>query len=411
MKILCVTPTYWPAYEFGGPIQSLHLLNKGLKINGVDLTVYTTNKGQSSDIIVNQLVNVDDINTTYYSYYKCLDILGTTGWHFSLPMTYELRKNIKKFNLVYILSVWNFTSAITAYYCHKCNIPYIISPRGQLYKNVTNVKSWKKTPYFKFIVSNILKNAFAIHYTSEDEYLDVHERLKLKNKYIIKPNGIQLSDFKELPKIGEFIKKYPHLEDKDILLFLGRLSWKKGIDLVIKALPKIIKNNKNIHFVIAGNDEDNYKNELLKLIKKLKLNYCDLSNSFLENNNINKAIITFTGYLDDLNKKKAFVDSKVFILTSHSENFGMSVVEAMECGLPVIVSKNVGISNEIIKNKAGIVVNNTFDDITESINKLIGDNELRKEVKQNSKLFVRNNFDISKISTSMSQIFNELISK
>lgn len=241
MKILCVSPTYWPAFEYGGPIQSLHLLNKGLVNNGIEITVYTTNKGQSSDLEVNKKAKLDGIDIVYFSYINFFEFLGTTGWHFSLPLISELKHNLKQYNLVYILSVWNFTSAITAYYCNKYNIPYIISPRGQLYHKVAKIKSWKKIPYYKLVVSKIMKNASAIHYTSEDEYLDVHKRLKLVCEPIIKPNGISIFEYSRLPVEGSFVELYPHLKGKDILLFLGRLSWKKGIDIVIKSLPKIIE--------------------------------------------------------------------------------------------------------------------------------------------------------------------------
>ena len=138
-----------------------------------------------------------------------------------------------------------------------------------------------------------MKNASAIHYTSEDEYLDVHKRLKLDCEPIIEPNGISIIEYNQLPVEGSFVELYPHLKGKDILLFLGRLSWKKGIDLVIKSLPKIIENNKNIHFVIVGNDEDNYKSELIELIKSLKLSYVDITSPSIKQNEIINSNITW----------------------------------------------------------------------------------------------------------------------
>jgi len=398
MKILCVSPTYWPAFEYGGPIQSLHLLNKGLVSNGAELTVFTTNKGQSSDTVVNKTTKVDGIDIIYFSYFKFLEFIGTTGWHFSLPLISELKNNLKQYNLVYILSVWNFPSAITAYYCKKYNIPYIISPRGQLYENVTNVKSWKKKPYYNLIGKKILKGATAIHYTSEDEYVDVHERLNLNCKPIILQNGINLNEYSDLPENGSLFEIYPHLKNKKILLYLGRLSWKKGINIIIKTLPKIIKKNKEIHLVIAGNDENNYKNELIKLINNLKLKYCDLSISKPKSTDFDDTYITFTGYMDNVLKKKAFVDSKIFLLTSYSENFGMSVIEAMVSGLPVIISENVAISDIIKENNAGLVVNNSDEMIAESIYELLNNCNLYNEIMINGQKLIQNEYNINKVS-------------
>lgn len=142
----------------------------------------------------------------------------------------------------------------------------------------------------------------------------------------------------------------------------------------------------------------------------MELKYCDLSTSKPKSTDFNDTYITFTGYLDNLSKKKALVDSNIFILTSHSENFGMSVIEAMACGLPVIISKHVGIFNEIINNEAGIVVNNNLEKITESVIKLSENLELRKKMNENAKLFINKNYDINKISHSMSGVFEKIVS-
>ena len=322
MKILCVVPTYWPAFEFGGPIQSLHLLNKSLVNKGADVTVFTTNKGQSKDTYSNKLINIDGVDVIYFSYSESLDIIGSTGWHFSFPLRNKLDREVKKFDIVYILSVWNFTSIVTAFYCNKYSIPYIISPRGQLYPQVLAVKSWKKVPFYYLFVKRMLNNAISVHYTTQDEYFKVHTRLNLKSEPLVIPNGLDLTEYKELPAKGNFLKRYPHLKGKNIILFLGRLNWKKGIDLVIKSFPDIIRINKNAHFLIVGNDENNYKTELINLINSLNLQYFDFSNKKQGDTVSNQTSITFTGFLDLEDKKEAFVDSDVFILTSHSENFG-----------------------------------------------------------------------------------------
>ena len=146
-------------------------------------------------------------------------------------------------------------------------------------------------PYYKLIASRILTNAKAVHYTSEDEYLNVHERLGLKNSALIVPNGIVMDEYSNLPKKGEFIKLYPDLKDKQILLYLGRLSWKKGIDLIIKSLPSILDRNKNAHLVIAGNEEDNYKNELRTLFLRNQKEIIRLFITIEERNHYVKILI------------------------------------------------------------------------------------------------------------------------
>ena len=92
--------------------------------------------------------------------------------------------------------------------------------------------------------------------------------------------------------------------------------------------------------VLAGSGQDHYKNNLIAIVNQYNMNYIDFEYS-THNTRLNDTDIsvTFTGYLDDIQKREALVDSTVFVLSSYSENFGMSVVEAMACGTPVVISK------------------------------------------------------------------------
>ena len=157
MKLLCVIPSYWPAFQFGGPIFSVHELNKRIARNSIDVTVYTTNAGQEASLRANKQVDLDNIKVNYFAYSKLFQFLGSTGWHFSLAMTRAIRQNLKRFDLVYILGAWNYPVAAAAYYCRRARKPYIISPRGQLYPYLIKKKLWKKGIYYNFI-SNFFKN-------------------------------------------------------------------------------------------------------------------------------------------------------------------------------------------------------------------------------------------------------------
>ncbi len=87
MKLLCVIPSYWPAFQYGGPIVAVHGLNKTLVKKGINVTVYTTNVGLGGKVPINQEIDVDGIKVTYFSFTKFFEFLGTTGWQFSLRMT------------------------------------------------------------------------------------------------------------------------------------------------------------------------------------------------------------------------------------------------------------------------------------------------------------------------------------
>lgn len=80
MKLFCVIPSYWLAFQFGGPIYSVHSLNKTLVKKGVDVTVYTTNVGLDGKVSVNREVNVDGVKDTYFVPTKFFEFVGATSW-------------------------------------------------------------------------------------------------------------------------------------------------------------------------------------------------------------------------------------------------------------------------------------------------------------------------------------------
>ena len=274
MKILHVVSSYWPAFQFGGPIYSVHLLNKELVKKEVDVTVYTTNVGlkDKKDIIFKKETIIDGVKVFYFPYY------GYVHFTFSPALFWALAKNIKNFDLVHITGVWNFPVCAAAFWARFYRKPYIISPRGSLMKEPLEKKSsLKKKIHLFLIAKRDLKNAAAIHFTVErekEEYLRAGLPLK---KAIIIPNGFSSEEFNmgtsDVPNIDvntrtsdvqklDFRQKFGINTDKKIVLFLSRLNWKKGLDTLIPAFAEVIKKEPNVVLVLAGPDENNYKKEV-----------------------------------------------------------------------------------------------------------------------------------------------------
>ena len=180
-----------------------------------------------------------------------------------------LRENIKFFDIVYIVYVWNYPVAAASHYARKFGVPYIISPVGTLFTKTFSHKSWKKVPYFKLISERDLRNASAIHYTTPHESELCHKELNLSNKALVVPNGMNLSEYKKIPNPKNLQNTYPHLKGKKIILFLGRICWIKGLDRLIPAFAKLYEKRKDIHLLIVGNDEDNYAKEVKGVDRKI----------------------------------------------------------------------------------------------------------------------------------------------
>jgi glycosyltransferase involved in cell wall biosynthesis len=421
MKLLCVIPNYWPASQYGGTVAAMHCLNRALAKKGIEITVYTTNVGLEGRVPVNQETDLEGVKVTYFSFTKLFEFMGTLGWQFSRRMAQALKNNLPAFDAVFIVDVWSYPAAGASYYSRMYKKPYILIPSGMLYPDTFFKKIWKKWPYYHLVVKRDLKHATLIQYTSDEEEKKTHPLLGLKGRAAVIPNGINLQEFSDLPGREVLLNSYPYLKDKKIILFLGRLHWIKGLDILLKAYTMVARQSPDVHLLIAGNDESGYGLKVKKWVKQAGMKYVDrpLSASAqhpaLADRPVrasaqypHDASVTFTGILDDREKLVAYAGSDIFVLPSYSENFGMAAIEAMACGIPTIISNKVGIYKEVEQNKAGVVVNTNASDLYQAIKILLESHDLREKIKLNAGRLVKENYDIDKVAEKMIRIYREL---
>jgi len=395
MKVLHIIPAYYPAIQFGGPTISVHELNKALVRKGVRVTVCTTNCGLENEGQRKSFSEiVDGVKVWYLRYSKILNFLNPTGYQFSPDLKRWLRRNIQSYDLVHITAVWNYPTLAGASVARKAGKPYILSPRGALYPYTFKKKFLKKWAYFQFFVKKILKNAALIHYTTEDEKEQCHHFLGLKNRAVVVPNGLDFKKFANLPSQEEFLKKFPQLKGKKIVLYLGRINWKKGIDLLMRAFSTLAKQRTDIHLVLVGEDDgDGYMAKMQGLARALGI----------------ASKVTFTGILTGKDKLAAYKTAEVFVLPSYSENFGMVVVEAMACKCPVIISNRVGIYREVRDAKAGVVIAPKVSEIVSSITLLLENRKMREEIRNNGYVLVKSKYDIAEVADEMIKVYKTLV--
>lgn len=393
MKILHIVPTYYPASRYGGPIKSVHGLNKWLIKKGTEVVVYTTNLDGESVLNVpfEEPVNVDGVKVFYFP-------VSFRPWQYSPRFRQALAKNAKEFDLVHITSVFLAASTLGAYYAKKNNIPYIISPRGSLMVEPLKkgfLKNLKKKIYIFLIEKKNLAGAAAIHFTTEMEKREyLKAGLPLRHAIVI-PNGCETrKEYESTKSRNNFQRKFNIGDDKKIVLFLSRLSWKKGLDTLIPAFAEVVKQEPKAVLVIAGGDEENYKKEI-----ELKIENCKLK--------IGNEVI-FTGMLLGNDKAAACAASDVFVLPSYAENFGMAVVEAMAAGLPVIVTKGIGISNEVKKAGAGIVIDKNENQLAEAILKILGNPDSAGRMGEAGRKLVEAEFSWPKIAEKFIKEYNKI---
>lgn len=382
MKILHITPSYCPATKYGGPISSIHLLNKAFQKKSIKINVITTNAGIDK-IKFNTWLKYENINVKYIKYY------GYEYYNFSPQMILEILRLVNKYDIITMSSVWCFPTLIGGIVSILFKKPYIIFPHGALSSYSINIKSkLKKIIYFNIIIKYILKRAAKIRYTTKLEYETSIFSNNNNNNYIILPHGIDLYNHLENSVTFSTNMNFP----SKYILFMGRLHPIKGLDILLEAFKKITFEYKDIYLIVAGAG-GNYFHQL---------------NQFIENNNLNDKV-RFIGFISGKLKSKLIKNATLFVIPSYYENFCLAAVEAMSYGLPIIISNKVGIYSEIEKYNAGIVVDTNSESLYRGIKTLLVDNKLRKTISINGKKLVEKYYNIDKIADEMINIFNEII--
>lgn len=378
MRILGICPFYKPAYIYGGPARSVPILFEGLAANGHKVSVFTTNangKLNFSDINPGENKIMDGVTVTYFN----RDILG--NYFFSSSLSLACFKYTKQYDLVYIVSTWGYPFIPGSLSSLINSKPYIVSPRTSFMQKTWRKFDLKKWTYHCLVERYLLNHSTAIHYTTVLEQSE-SKWLKLRPNNFIVPNPVEMKEFQELPNRGIFRAAHQIPSDTLIVLYLGRVEHRKGIDLAIRAFAQASDHIPVAHFVIAGPSEDNYQNSLEQIARDLGI--------------VNR--ITFTGYLNQEQRLSALADADVFILSSYSENFGMAIVEAMASRLPVIISDQVGIADDIRSAEVGKVVPIDISLVAKALEELLNSKELRNDLGERARKFALDNYSSSNIA-------------
>lgn len=355
LRLLHVVPTYLPARRYGGPIVAVHGLCKALAARGHEVDVFTTNvDGEGTlDVPVGEPVMLDGVRVRYFP-----SELPRLYWSRSMPL-----HEVATYDLVHSHAVYLWPGVAAARAARKHGVPYVISPRGMLVPELIRGKSrFVKTAWLHLIEKRALANAAGIHFTSQLEWDDAKRTgLPLPSPFVV-PNGI---DIVPRPNVTR---------DDNTLLFLGRINWKKGLDRVISALPSI----PNARFLIAGNDEESLTPTLLELAQ---------SHGVADR-------VEFLGPIYGDAKWELLAKAALFVLLSHSENFGNAVLEALSMETPVVLSEEVGLAEDVRRANAGTIG-------AASIAALLNDPARREQMGRNGRALVESRFTWPGVAAEM----------
>ena len=299
--------------DIGGPAVTVPRLSEALTKEGVACALLTLNYKQLGPQTEGAGYNLISVSGNYFTRVM-------RGW--SPTLNRCVRTASRKANIVHNHGVWMFPNLYARQAAITSRIPLVISPRGMLEEWSLGRSRIKKFMAWSLFERSNLRLAALFHATSEMEVRSLR-KLGLRQPIAMIPNGVELPDREAKAGRQDLESKYPELAGKRWFLFLSRIHPKKGVSELLRAWHEIRDDFRDWHLILAGPDLDGYSNRM----KREAVNY-QLSDR-----------VTFTGMLSGSEREAALVNSDLFVLPTHSENFGIVIAEALAFGLPVITTK------------------------------------------------------------------------
>jgi glycosyltransferase involved in cell wall biosynthesis len=364
MRILNVTQTYSPFFEFGGPPAKVRALSEGLARRGHTVTVLTADWGLEGRLAAEkEEAGADhspfgmrrEDNGVQAIYLPTWLKYRATSWNPAVKRYCRVR--LQNFDVVHIFGLYDLLGPAVAAACRARQLPYIVEPIGMFVPIVRNLLM--KRMYHTFFGRALFEGASAIIATSAQEAAEMASGGIPREKIVMRRNGVEAPA--KLPERGVFRAAQGISPEAKLILFLGRLSEKKSPDLLLRAfaaLPGQMKGS-DLHLVFVGPDESGMRSRLEQMEGKFGLN----------------PRVHFCGALYEKSKWGAYRDADVFVLPSQNENFGNSAAEAVAAGTPVIVTRECGIA-PLLADVAGLAVAHEVEALSQALARVLSDREL-----------------------------------
>ena len=385
MKILFVMPAYEPAWAFGGVVRCISNLCRGLAAQGHTVNVYTTNAngvGQALEMPLDTPVRLGGVEVYYFP-----STFGPQSVWDSRALGRKLKQNVQQYDIVYISAVWQWLGYETTRICQRLGVPIVFGLHGSLDSRLLGRRRFKKVLYWNLVLQRALHRASAIHYTTE------YERSESKETGVasfVIPNGLDTSEFSRVDSSEDVKRRYGISADVPLVLTVGRIDDpKKRLDLLISALPQI----NATCLAIVGPDDSSLARRYKDLSQELKVGHR----------------VIWTGYKTGSDLVEMYSAADVFTLLSEDENFGMVVVEAMACEVPVLVSHYVGVWHDVKDASVGMSVELDLGEVVQVLASLACKPAMWKVRGQNAGRVAQEHFAIEQVARRMAQAFKDVL--
>ena len=381
MKVLHVAPSI--AQSYGGPTHSLAGYAVASRYAGIDVSIAAPRCG-AADLNAFATRAADaEVNLFPAS--------GSGAFSISPELVRWVRRSASAYDVVHVHGLFNPISSLSARAALRRRVPVVIRPFGTLSRyTFEHRRTALKRVYFTLLERQNLREAGALHFTSTTERseADWHGIDFSDRSYVVPP-----------PSLAEHSRTRPMAVDRDdeLILFLGRIDPVKNLESLLDAWPLVRRKMPSALLEIAGDGEPSYVATLRQRAIRLGVD----------------SSVVFRGFITGEKKEQLLSQAALLVLPSLHENFGVVVLEAIESGVPVLVSPEVQLADFVRSEGAGRVVESMPEPFAEAILEMIGaeGEEVRARVRERGAEIVARHFSPRAIGELLSIMYRAAVSR
>jgi glycosyltransferase involved in cell wall biosynthesis len=365
---------------------------KALRSLGVDAEIATTNDNGPGllEVPLQQCIEYEQVPVWFFPRFSP-SVESLREFAFSTQLTAWLWQYLPEYDLLHIHAIFSYSSTAAMEIARIRRIPYIVRPLGQLCQWSLQQGARKKQLYLNLIERANINHSQALHFTSQQEQQEV-SLLGLKPPSFILPHGLSLPD--PIPDARARLRQLLKVPaDEPVILFMSRLHPKKGLDYLIHALGKIT--HERFTFLLAGSGSPEYEAEIDTLLVSAGIR----ERTYL------------SGFVAGEMKSLLLQGSDMFALISHSENFGIAVLEALAAGLPVLVTPGVALASVVEQHKLGYVTELDVAAVASALQHFLRDSKQAAEIGERARQLIFEQYTWERVATKMTEVYSSALDK
>jgi glycosyltransferase involved in cell wall biosynthesis len=391
MKILQVTLGFWPAAAWGGPVQLVYQNTLELVRRGHEVTVYCTNLLDKKNKIQPGTFerSIDGIRVVYFDTWNLPWWPGTLGPIWMRNLKTYLRRELQSYNIIHLNGYRNIMNLQILNEVHAHKIPVVLQPHGTMQSIINSV--FIKRIYDKVLGQKELKQVRAYIAGQETEKQQICAFGISPDRITIIPNGLNPATLNQANPKGVFRQRFGIPADQWMILFLGRINRKKGIDMLVEAFASL----QDIEpiLVIAGPD-DGQLAEAQALVTKYQL----------------AERVIFTGLLTGGAIQEAYRDADLFVLPCRTDTFPTTIMEACLAELPMVITEGCEIAH-LVADRVAIVTPFDAAVFAQAMRRVLTDNTLYQKYRRNGHKVLQDTFSIQATVDKMEALYRQVIAE